>query len=121
MNSNRRLTRSTTDRMIGGVCGGLANYLGVDPTLVRIIFVIMVLSGVSPFLYLILWLVVPSDTMISGDWSDKVQQTFGEMQERATTVAHEVSNQVQKFSSANQTPPADTTSDGPATGKTTRL
>ena len=36
MDPNRRLTRSTTDRMIGGVCGGLANYLNIDSTLVRI-------------------------------------------------------------------------------------
>lgn len=121
MNSNRRLTRSTTDRMIGGVCGGLANYLGVDPTLVRIIFVVLMLSGVSPLLYVVLWVVVPSDVMGSGNWTQQVQQSFGEMQERATTAAHEVSNQVQKFSSANQTPPADTTNEGPATGKTTRL
>lgn len=121
MNSNRRLTRSTTDRMIGGVCGGLASYLGVDPTLVRIIFVILVLSGVSPLLYVVLWVVVPSDTMDSGNWTQQVQQSLGEMQERATTVAHEVTNQVQKFSGANQTTPADDTTSGPATGKTTRL
>jgi phage shock protein PspC (stress-responsive transcriptional regulator) len=123
MNSNRRLTRSTTDRMIGGVCGGLATYLGVDPTLVRIIFVFLVLSGVSPLLYVVLWVVVPSDTAIGGNWTQQVQQSLGEMQERATTVAHEVSNQVQKLSStgASQTPPADNSGNGPATGPTTRL
>jgi phage shock protein PspC (stress-responsive transcriptional regulator) len=111
--------------MIGGVCGGLANYLGVDPTLVRIVFVLLVLSGVSPLLYLILWVVVPSDTMAGGNWTQQVQQSLGEMQERATTVAHEVSSQVHRMSSANQpsTPPADNTGtgSGPSTGPTTRL
>lgn len=121
MNPQRRLTRSTTDRMIGGVCGGLANYLNVDSTVVRILFAILVLSGVSPLLYIALWVVVPSETLGSGNWTQQVQQSLGEMQERATTVAHEVSSKVQKLSSANQTPPPDTTGSGPATGPTTRL
>ena len=121
MNSNRRLTRSSTDRMVGGVCGGLANYLGVDSTLVRIIFVVLVLSGASPLIYAILWVAIPSDSMISGNWTQQVQQSIGEMQERATTVAHGVSSQVQKLSSASQTPPVDNSGDGPSTGPTTRL
>ena len=43
MNPSRRITRSSTNRMLGGVCAGLANYLGVDPTLVRIGFVLLTL------------------------------------------------------------------------------
>ena len=124
MNPNRRLVRSSTDRMIGGVCGGLANYLGVDPTLVRIAFVLLVLAaGVSPLVYLILWVAIPSETSTASSWTQQVQQTFGEMQERATTAAHEVSSQVQKVSgSGNQpAPPASSEADGPTTGPTTRL
>jgi phage shock protein C len=59
MNSKTRLTRSTDDKIIAGVCGGLADYFGIDSTIVRLVFVIAVLSGVSPIIYLILWLVMP--------------------------------------------------------------
>jgi len=47
--------------MIGGVCGGIAEYFGIDPVLVRIIAVILLLPGGLPGLlpYLILWAVVP--------------------------------------------------------------
>lgn len=56
----RRLYRSRRDRMIAGVCGGLADYFGVDPTWVRLIFIIFLLLGGSAFLvYLVMWLVVP--------------------------------------------------------------
>lgn len=56
----RRLTRSRTQRMIGGVCGGLAEYFNVDPTLVRLLFVAMaILGGHGVLVYLILWIVMP--------------------------------------------------------------
>lgn len=56
-----RLMRSETDRMIAGVCGGLAAYLGVDPVLVRLAFVILLLaSGVGLAIYVILWIVMPT-------------------------------------------------------------
>jgi len=56
-----RLKKSKTDRMIAGVCGGIAEYLGWDPTIVRIIFVISTFLGYgSPvLLYFILALVMP--------------------------------------------------------------
>jgi phage shock protein C len=58
----RRLYRSESDRMIGGVCGGLGDYLDIDPTLVRIVFVALALmGGPGLLLYLILLLVVPSE------------------------------------------------------------
>jgi phage shock protein PspC (stress-responsive transcriptional regulator) len=54
-----RLTRSD-DRMLGGVCGGLGEYLGVDPTVLRLLWVIVFLStGVGGFLYVVAWWVVP--------------------------------------------------------------
>ncbi len=57
---NKRLTRSESNKMIGGVCAGLANYFGIDPTIVRLIFVaLVVLYGQGLLLYLILWIVMP--------------------------------------------------------------
>ncbi len=56
----KKLYRSQTDQMLGGVCGGLAEYLGLDSTLVRLFFVLVTLfSGTGGLLYLVLWLIVP--------------------------------------------------------------
>jgi phage shock protein PspC (stress-responsive transcriptional regulator) len=58
--ATKRLYRSTSDRMVAGVCGGLAAYLDLDPTLVRILWVIVVLfGGFGVLLYLIMWIIVP--------------------------------------------------------------
>lgn len=56
------LARSRTNRMIAGVCGGLANWLGWDPTLVRVLYVVVsVISAAFPgiLVYLVLWVVMP--------------------------------------------------------------
>jgi phage shock protein PspC (stress-responsive transcriptional regulator) len=58
----RRLRRSTSDRMIAGVSGGLGRYFDIDPVLFRIAFVVLTLAGGAGLLaYLGLWLVTPSD------------------------------------------------------------
>ncbi len=59
---SNRLHRSRSNRMLAGVCGGLAEWLGWDPTLVRILYVVVsVVSAAFPGLlvYLVLWLVMP--------------------------------------------------------------
>jgi phage shock protein C len=56
----KKLTRSSNDKMLAGVCGGLGQYLGIDSTVVRLIFVLLALAGGPGILaYIILWLVVP--------------------------------------------------------------
>ena len=61
MNTQKRLYRSTQDRMFAGVCGGIGEYLDVDPTLVRLVFVALTLlsSGSGLVIYVILMLIVP--------------------------------------------------------------
>ena len=60
MNAPKRLCRSRQNRTLAGVCGGIAEYLGWDPTLVRVAWIILTLLGGSGILiYLILWLVMP--------------------------------------------------------------
>lgn len=67
MNSHlpsRHLHRSTDNRMIAGVCGGLAEWLGWDPTLVRLLYLgASLLSAAFPgiLVYVILWVVMPLD------------------------------------------------------------
>lgn len=54
------LRRSRDDRVIGGVCGGLGRYLGVDPVLLRIAFVILAIAGGGGFLvYVVAWVLIP--------------------------------------------------------------
>jgi phage shock protein C len=68
---NKKLYRSRTDRMLGGVCGGLGEYLGLDSTIVRLIFVILLLTGTAGFwIYLILLVVIPEEPANSGDVID---------------------------------------------------
>jgi phage shock protein C len=56
----RRLYRSRTDRQLAGVCGGLGEYLEIDPVLIRLAFVLLFFAGGSSLaLYAIMWLVVP--------------------------------------------------------------
>jgi phage shock protein C len=63
--SPRTLTRTTADRKISGVSGGLAAYLGIDPLLVRIGFVVTALtSGVGLIAYLAMMMLVPSDDAV---------------------------------------------------------
>lgn len=58
-----KLERSETNRVVAGVCGGLGEFLGIEPTVVRWAFVLFTLFGGSGFLvYLILWLLIPSPT-----------------------------------------------------------
>ena len=60
MQTSTRLTRSTDNRMIAGVCAGIAEYFRVDPTLVRLgLLAFTLLGGSGVFLYVILWLVMP--------------------------------------------------------------
>ena len=61
MGEPRRLYRSDSEKMIAGVCGGIAEYFGLDPTLVRLGYILLsvftIFSGVLA--YFILWIVIP--------------------------------------------------------------
>jgi phage shock protein PspC (stress-responsive transcriptional regulator) len=58
-----QLTRSESDKRIAGVCGGLAEYFDVDPTLIRILFVASIFfGGLGILLYIVLWIVLPRGT-----------------------------------------------------------
>jgi phage shock protein PspC (stress-responsive transcriptional regulator) len=56
------LRRSLTNRSIAGVCGGLADYLGIDATPLRIATLLLILfGGMSAWVYIILWLLIPEE------------------------------------------------------------
>jgi phage shock protein C len=62
-NTNRYLRRSQNDRKIAGVCGGLGEFFGIDPTWFRVGFVIAAIPGGIPGIlaYLICWIVIPEE------------------------------------------------------------
>ena len=61
MEPTQRLVRSDIDRIVGGVCGGIANYLDVDPFIVRVLFMILSWAfGLSWVLYAVLWATIPA-------------------------------------------------------------
>ncbi len=59
----KRLLRSRSDRMVGGVCGGVAQYLGIDSTLLRILVVVGTVVGFGSLLlaYIIGWILIPEE------------------------------------------------------------
>ena len=73
-----KLFRSRSDRMLGGVCGGLARYLGIDSTLVRLFFVLLALGpGIGVLVYLVMWVLVPEEGAET-TWRPAFDQTQGE-------------------------------------------
>ena len=63
-NKYRRLYRSRSERMIGGVCGGLGEYFSIDPTLVRVLFVAFALIGGPGLIaYILLLIIVPEEPL----------------------------------------------------------
>ena len=59
--SVKKLYRSKTNRWLGGVCGGIGEYFNVDPTVVRILYIIgtFLSMGFGLLLYIILWIIIP--------------------------------------------------------------
>lgn len=56
----KKLYRSSSDKMVAGVCGGLGEYFGVDSTLIRILFVaLLIFGGGGLLIYIIMWIIVP--------------------------------------------------------------
>ena len=59
---NKKLYRNANDKMIAGVCSGLAEYINVDPTIVRLIWALVALSGAGVIAYLIAAIIIPEKT-----------------------------------------------------------
>lgn len=61
--SEKKLVRPINDRKLAGVCAGLADYFGIDATIIRILFVLFAVFAAGGILvYIILWLVMPEET-----------------------------------------------------------
>lgn len=57
----KRLYRSRTDRMIAGVCGGMATYFNIDPVIIRLIALLLLFTGPGFFMYVVVWAITPEE------------------------------------------------------------
>ena len=88
----KKLYRSEKDSMIAGVCGGIAEYFDVDPTLIRLLTVLFVfLGGAGVAVYVIAWIVIPKNPEeVSDDKLDKREESKKKIKKGAEEVVEEV-------------------------------
>jgi len=87
----KRLYRSRSDRMIWGVCGGLAKYFDMDPTIIRVITVLsMFLGSLGIWAYIILAIVVPLEDSKAAEPKDVIKENVEEMKESASELGREL-------------------------------
>jgi len=90
----KRLYRSTTDSMLGGVCGGLGTYFDFDPNLIRLLFVVLAVApGIGIPAYIALWLLVPEATETEDKTlGERVREGADEMAEQARNFGDKLRN-----------------------------
>ena len=87
----RRLYRSRSDRMIWGVCGGLAGYFDIDSTIVRVIALLLIFaSGIGVLAYIIMAIVVPLESSKATEPKEAIKENVEEMKETAGEVGREI-------------------------------
>ncbi|MBI2908087.1 MAG: PspC domain-containing protein [Chloroflexi bacterium] len=97
----KRLHRSETDRLIGGVCGGLAEYLDVDPVFVRLAFILLAFAnGVGIIAYVALWIIMPKTSRLQTPASDVFRENVDEIQQRAREMGEEMKGALARPSGA---------------------
>ncbi len=83
MSEQKKLYRSRSERMLGGVCAGLGTYFNIDPVLVRLFFVILTLGhGSGLILYFLLWLLLPNTEQQNLKGRQLVRANANEMADR---------------------------------------
>jgi phage shock protein C len=106
----KRLYRSRSNRMIAGVCGGLAEYFVMDPTIVRIIAVICLFIGFFPAViaYLVMAIVVPLQGSTTKQPEETVKENVQEMKQTATEIGKEFQSTFSKEASKDSPPTGST-------------
>jgi len=86
---NKVLTRSKSNRVFGGVCGGLGEYFDLEPWIFRIIFLVLLFNGAGFLLYIILWIAIP----------EAGEKRTGEFSQQLKTGTKNLGNEVRELSS----------------------
>lgn len=89
--SVKKLYRLETDRVIGGVCSGLGEYFNLDPSLIRLIFVVLAFAGGSGLpLYLVLWVILPKKSNLDMSTEEVINDNTREIKDKTKTFEAEV-------------------------------
>lgn len=97
--TNSRLTKSKNDKIIEGVCGGLAEYFRIDPVIVRFIFVILIfINWIGIILYLILVIIMPKADKIEQSSKETIIENVHEFGGRVKDVGEGLSSAIMKRS-----------------------
>jgi phage shock protein C len=92
---DKRIVKSKTDKIIAGVCGGLAEYFGIDSVIVRLVFVMLVfLNGVGLFLYIILAIIMPKAEQVDQSPKETIQENVQEIGDRVKEAGEGLSQAV---------------------------
>ena len=85
--------RSETNKVIAGVAGGLGEYFNIDPTIIRIIFILLTIFGGSGLIiYVVLWLIIPSKSQTVEHPQDTIRSNIEDMKSTTKTFAHSIRN-----------------------------
>jgi phage shock protein C len=91
MMTQQRVTRSSTDKIVAGVCGGLGQYFGLDPVIVRLIMVVLIAAGgAGVLIYPVLWLIMPVEGMAQPTIGDGLR----DMRQQVQSLGQQASQQV---------------------------
>ena len=83
--STERLSRNESDKMIAGICGGVANYINIDSLLVRALFFFLIFaSGIGILIYMILWFIMPLESNLNSSGANVIQDNIEEMGQTVT-------------------------------------
>jgi phage shock protein PspC (stress-responsive transcriptional regulator) len=97
--SHKKLTRSVSNKVLAGICGGLGKYLDIDPIVFRVIFCVLGLSGTGIIAYFILMFVIPSENDVENSASTSpINEEW--VEDVAKKVKEEVNYNVKKHGSA---------------------
>jgi len=101
---DKRLVRSRKDRMIAGVCGGLGDYLEIDPLWIRLFFVLLLFAtGSGLLLYLILWILIPEEGKVYTSPKEVLEEGVQEVAETARQAGEAIGTQL-RLASAREEP-----------------
>ncbi len=81
--STKKIYRSEKNRLLGGVAGGLGEYFNLDPVIIRILFVLLGLSGGGVIFYLILWLIIPNQSDTNANDKETLKKNAQEIKTQA--------------------------------------
>jgi phage shock protein C len=85
-----RLYRSEKNKIVAGICGGIGEYFNFDPTIIRLVFVLVtIFGGGGVLIYLVLWLVVPSESYPGKNNNEHIKRGLEEIKEKARSLSHD--------------------------------